>query len=85
MEFLNESKFNNFLASGIPEDVVFAHKYGENAIEYIFADTGIVYVPGKPYMLTVIIKGKDVSPETISWAIELMKDISTKAYEYSKE
>lgn len=76
--------FNDYLSQGIPNGVKFAHKYGENKVENIFADSGIVYIPGKPYMLTVIIKGKDSTDATRAQAVELMKEISTHVYEASK-
>lgn len=84
LEYMAQATFKDYLSQGIPSQIKFAHKYGEN-IEYnIFADSGIVYVPGKPYMLTVILKGKDSSPETRLWAMNLMKEISIRAYETSK-
>jgi beta-lactamase class A len=58
LEYMSQATFKEYLSQGIPSDVRFAHKYGENKEYNIFADSGIVYVPGKPYMITVIIKGK---------------------------
>lgn len=84
LKLMAESKFKEYLSQGIPEDVVFAHKYGENKDYSIFADSGIVYVPNKPYFISVIIKGKDSGIETRNWAKSLMKEISTRAYETSK-
>ncbi len=84
LEYMSHSTFKDYLSQGIPSDVPFAHKYGENKLHNIFADSGIVYVPGKPYMITVIIKGKDSAPETKAWAIGLMKEISERVYSASK-
>lgn len=84
LEHMSKSTFHEYLSQGIPKEVVFAHKYGENIKYNIFADSGIVYVPGKPYLITVILKGKDSSPETYTWAKNLMKEISEKAYTVSK-
>lgn len=84
LEHMSRATFKDFLSQGIPSDIKFAHKYGENLQYNIFADSGIVYVPGKPYMITVIIKGKDSSKETRDWAVGLMKEISEKAYSVSK-
>ncbi len=84
LEYMADSTFHDYLSQGIPEGVVFAHKYGENKDYNIFADSGIVYVPGKPYMISVIIKGKDSSPETRAWATSLMKEISQRAYAINK-
>lgn len=80
LRYMSEATFRNYLSQGVPSDVVFAHKYGENLEQFIFADSGIVYVPGRPYMITVMIKGKDFSDETRVWAQNLMKEISTFAY-----
>jgi hypothetical protein len=71
------------LSQGIPNGIKFAHKYGENKEENIFADSGIVYIPGRPYMITVIIKGKDSTDETRAWVVDLMRNISEKAYKAS--
>jgi len=86
LKCMSDSTFKDFLSQGIPEGVSFAHKYGENVnTEYnIFADSGIVYIPKRPYMISVIIKGKDSSIETRTWAKNLMKEISLQAYEVSK-
>ncbi len=84
LEYMSQSVFKDYLSQGIPSEIKFAHKYGENTQYNIFADSGIVYVPGKPYMLTVIIKGNDSSLETREWAVNLMKEISEKAYLISK-
>lgn len=84
LNYMANSTFKDYLSQGIPEGVVFAHKYGEN-IEYnIFADSGIVYVPKKPYMISVIIKGKDSSLKTREEVTKLMKEISIRAYSTSK-
>jgi beta-lactamase class A len=84
LDYMSKATFKDYLSQGIPSNVKFAHKYGEN-IEYnIFADSGIVYIPGKPYMITVIIKGKDSTEETRAWARGLMKEISEHAYNTSK-
>ncbi len=84
LELMSQAVFKDYLSQGIPSGVKFAHKYGENVQYNIFADSGIVYVNDKPYMLTVIIKGKDSSLETRNWAVGLMKEISERAYAVSK-
>lgn len=84
LSYMANSTFKDYLSQGIPQDIKFAHKYGEN-IEYnIFADSGIVYIPKKPYMISVIIKGEDSSLETRERIKKLMKEISERAYQTSK-
>lgn len=84
LKLMTKSNFKEYLSSGIPSTIPFAHKYGENVVHGIFADSGIVYIEGKPYMITVLIKGKDTTEETRNWAKELMKEISERAYTVSK-
>ena len=84
LSYMAASTFKDYLSQGVPSGVEFAHKYGENIDYNIFADSGIVYVPGKPYMISVIIKGKDSTNETRKWATKLMKEISERAYNISK-
>lgn len=84
LQYMSDANFREYLSQGIPSGVKFAHKYGENKKYFIFSDSGIVYVKNKPYMITVMIKGKDGSEETKKWAIGLMKEISERAYAASK-
>lgn len=85
LNYMVNSTFKDYLSQGLPQDIKFAHKYGEN-IEYnIFADSGIVYIPKKPYMISVIIKGEDSSLETRERIKKLMKEISERAYQTSSK
>ena len=85
LQLMAKASFHDYLSQGLPDSIQFAHKYGENKAQSIFSDSGIVYTPGKPYMITVMIKGKDSSDETRKWAVDIMKEISQKAYEAGKE
>lgn len=85
LEYMSRATFHDYLSQGLPGGVKFAHKYGENREQFIFADSGIVYVPNRPYMITVIIKAKDFSQESRDWAVGLMKDISERAYKTSTQ
>lgn len=84
LRYMADSSFKDYLSQGIPKDVLFAHKYGENTKYNIFADSGIVYIPKKPFMISVIIKGKDSSLETRNEVVKLMKEIGERAYKTSK-
>lgn len=82
--WLDESPFDDYLAQSIPSDYKFPHKYGENFVQRVYADSGIVYVPNRPYLITVILKG-DPSlsfPEDKAKATQLMKQISEASYRY---
>ncbi len=84
LRYMTEAKFKDYLSQGIPSDVKFAHKFGEHKQYGIFAESGIVYVPGKPYMITVLLKGQGSPEASRQWAVDLMRDISIHAYEASK-
>lgn len=74
---LSQSPFNTYLQSAIPKDVIFAHKIGIDADRKVYLDSGIVYIKGRPYILTVMTKNKD---EKI--AQKIMADVSEKVYNY---
>lgn len=82
--WLSKSDFSQYLSQGIGEDIVFANKYGKNYQFYVYANSGIVYVPNRPFIITVIIKGdstKDEEEEEKK-AQAIMAEISAKAYKY---
>jgi beta-lactamase class A len=81
LQWLFESSMKDFLASGLPSDIPFAHKFGENMAAHVFSDSGIVYLPNRPYLLTVMIQG-DGSATEREQATALMKSISEKTYQY---
>jgi beta-lactamase class A len=63
LEILSKSTFKKGLPSGVPSNVVVAHKFGERG----FADSnvkqlhdcGIIYKEGNPYILCVMTRGSD--------------------------
>ncbi|MCC7290075.1 serine hydrolase [bacterium] len=83
LRVLSETKFNDFLASGIPLDTVFSHKIGEHDPKMTYLDSGIVYIPNRPYLLTVMVdSSKSGGREEVK---KIMKDISMAAYQYVSE
>lgn len=83
LEWLGQADFHDFLSQGVPAGTMFAHKYGEQAVDLIFMDAGIVYAARRPYILTVLLKGKQGNyAENSSEAQRIMKLISTEAYKY---
>lgn len=77
LQWLAETSFNSLLASGLPKGATFAHKIGEDDEQQNYLDSGIVYLPNRPYMLTVMIKQHDQEA-----AGAIMKQISSAAYNY---
>lgn len=82
LELLSVTPFNRWLGSAIPRDVVFSHKIGENDSENTYLDSGIVYFPSRPYILTVMVELNEGVDESRS--DEIMGEISKEVYEYIK-
>lgn len=81
LEILIGNPKREYLAVSLPESVKFSHKTGIRADEKVYADSGIVYVPNRPYILTVMIQETE-SEQPEEKAQALMNEISKKVYEY---
>lgn len=82
LDILDQSDFNDFLSAPIPADIPFPHKFGIREDEvFAYLDSGIVYAPNRPYMVTVAVKGQggDGERERVE---ALMSDISSIIFEY---
>jgi beta-lactamase class A len=81
LQYLAETPFTEFIDAGVPEDVTFSHKIGEEFEKSVFLDSGIVYVPDRPYLITIMV---DTSANNggVDKAKEIMKTLSQKAYTY---
>lgn len=77
-----------YLNLGMPADVKFVHKTGIRTDEHVWADSGIVYIPGRPYLITVMIQKKNapdtdrISDETTEEVKQIFKDIGNDIYTY---
>lgn len=77
LTIMTHSKFRDYLGSAIPDGVLFSHKIGTSADRLVFLDAGIVYVPNRPYLLTVMVAGKNEEE-----AKKIMRAVSEKTYHY---
>ncbi len=80
LDLLTKTQFDNMLPSGMPADVLFAHKIGEDDDQRNYLDSGIVYLQDRPYLLTVMVKQHDQPA-----AEQIMKRISEAAHGYVNE
>jgi len=80
LEMLSSTPFSSFLDAGIPQDVKFSHKIGIDEIGKTYLDSGVVYLPNRPYLVTFMINVP--SEKTRQDAEEIMKEISEKIYIY---
>ncbi len=66
LKIMSDSSFSDGLVAGVPNYIKVTHKFGEHVSgaagtqNYQLHDCGIVYVPGKPYTLCVMTRGKDI-------------------------
>ncbi len=76
-ELLSKCEFEDGIKNGIPDNVLIAHKFGEagTPIEMQLHESAIVYLKNKPYLLTVMTKGRD--NKTLS---QLIGEISSVTY-----
>jgi beta-lactamase class A len=67
LRLLSQTTFARGLVAGVPRDTTVAHKFGENTdvslpsgtvIDRELHDCGIVYYPGRPYLLCVMTRGR---------------------------
>lgn len=80
LRWLSETKFSEFLSTGVPVEVPFAHKIGEEDSDGVYLDSGIAYVPNRPYLITIMVEIK--GSEGRERAKEIMKEVSELSYNY---
>jgi len=79
LKILSKTTYENYLGQGIPDEVLFSHKIGDNEDVGVMLDAGIVYVSDRPYLIAVMIDYKEMGREK---AMEILKNISSQTYSY---
>jgi beta-lactamase class A len=85
LKLLSQNHFVEFLNLGMPKEVMFSHKQGENTKLNVYSDSGIVYFDSRPYILSVMLEPsayKDKAGK--EYAKGIMQEISKKTFEYIK-
>ncbi len=72
----------DLLGGGLPQDVPFVHKTGIRIDEKVKADSGIVYVTGRPYILTVMIQQKKKGDFDQKEINSIFEEISKEVYSH---
>lgn len=70
------------LSKGLPENVPFVHKTGVRVDEAVRADSGIVYVKGRPYLITVMVQQKKKGMLDEKGVNDMFESISHEIYTY---
>ncbi len=75
LNYLSQTKFDDKLVAGIPNNVKVAHKIG--VIDgQSYMDCGIVYIPKRPYVLCMISKSDELTAQS------RMQQVSKAVYDY---
>lgn len=83
LRFLSRTPYDDRITAYLPWDIRVAHKTGN--FEYMVADAGIVYLPGRPYILSVFVHyGEEVDDydEAEEDAAAAIADISFIVYRF---
>lgn len=79
LEYLSKSAFVDGLVAGVPAGVTVAHKFGERFTEdgarRQLHDCGVVYHPGRPYILCIMTRGDDFAKLS-----GVIRDLSSLVY-----
>jgi len=79
LKLLSQTRFKQGLVAGLPQNILSAHKFGERQYrdtgQKQLHDCGIVYLPGKPYLLCIMSRGNNFDNLT-----ETIKSISATVY-----
>jgi len=84
LSILNKAP-NEYLSQGTPLNVKFIHKTGIRTDEAVNTDSGIAYIPERPYIITVMIQKKDKKNQNEEEINKLFKEISKEIYNYVYE
>lgn len=83
LDCLSKSHFDEYLTSGLPKDILFANKIGENYMYNSYSDAGIVYVDNRPYIIVLMYETKN-GAEDKKKVTDFMKLVSSEVFNYIK-
>ena len=77
-ELLSKCDFKDGIVSSLPNNLKIAHKFGEagDPVEKQLHESAIIYLKNKPYLITIMTKGKDLSKLPT-----VIRQISSVAYQ----
>lgn len=84
LKWLDKSSFEEFLSSGLPDNIMFSHKFGEDDTLRVYSDSGIVYVKNRPYMIAAMVQGNKDKPHEDEQrrAAAFMRSLSSEVYAF---
>ena len=89
LSILSNTTFKDGIISGLPENIIVAHKYGQyvthddqQVSEIELHDCGIIYYPQNPYLLCIMTRGSNF--ETLKTTIKDISSVIWQQYSSSK-
>ncbi len=86
LRYLSKSSFRDGMASGIPQNIEIASKYGERTLKVVSSgedaelfqlhEFGIIYHPGRPFLIGIMARGEDFDNLK-----KVIRDITSLVYE----
>ncbi len=84
LSILAKTQYYKGLVAGVPANINIAHKFGERQFlpsqEKQLHDCGIIYLPGKPYLLCVMSRANDFNR-----AASFIKEVSQAVYNHTSK
>lgn len=81
LDLMAKSHFGEYIKSGIPNNIKFSHKIGENYLYNSYSDAGIVYVKNRPYYIAIMYETQNQEKDKEK-VTEFMGEASKIIYEY---
>ncbi len=80
LELMSQSSFTRGITAGVPAGITVSQKFGEKTVDEVsdlhqLHNCGIVYAPGKPYILCMMTQGRDYEQ-----LADFIKEVSALVY-----
>lgn len=82
LAMLDRAEFTEFLREPVAATIPFPHKFGIQPEAATFNDAGIVYVPDRPYLIVVMMRGVESDSYNREHVPRLMHAISNMSLQY---
>lgn len=86
LEMLDKAEWDHFLSKTVPATIPFPHKYGIEPAKGTYSDSGVVYVPNRPFLITVMIEASttqaEPTDEQVAQIERVMAAMSNMSLEY---
>jgi hypothetical protein len=84
LDMLSRAEWDHFMGQVVPDSIPFPRKYGLQPETHTFLESGIVFVPNRPFLITVMIQtpGTKSSEEEAAEVERVMSALSNMSLEF---